>query len=223
MKSTIPMRIRVGSGSWDLELGEDLHEGRQREEDQDDHHHGRDDENDGRIDHGRPHPPYRVEVAAQVSRELLQGAFEVTGEFGDPDQVDIERRKHPGVLGQRFGEVLTALEVIQYRQNDSLEERRPRFLGDGREGPAHGNACVHEGRQLPGEEDDVRLRNPVEGRKVIRHRFLWGYRSELNDLETLQPQRLLGGRRPSGLDLPFTTLAGVRIGAVGKTRQAGPH
>ena len=78
-----------GQGQLNLELREDADKGRQSEEDQHQHHPGGNHQDHGGVDHGGAHPAQGIQVAAQVHGELLEGCFQVPGDFRHPDQVDV--------------------------------------------------------------------------------------------------------------------------------------
>src|SRR5438105_358281 len=85
------------------------------------------------------------------------------------------------------------------------------------------HAGPDEGRQLAGEEDDVGLGDVEKAGEVVRHRLLGRRRMDFDDLEPLQPERLLGGGGPGGIDPAIAPLTGLGVGPVGVTRHPCPR
>src|SRR5207237_10474663 len=104
------------------ELRENPDKGGQREEDKDDDDPGRDHQDDGWINHRGLNPARRIQVPPQLSRQLRQRGLQVTGELRDANQVDVERGENLGMFEQCLREVLAALEIVEDRQDDALEQ-----------------------------------------------------------------------------------------------------
>ena len=114
-------------------------------------------------------------------------------------------------------------QVVENLQDDALEEGARRLLGDGRERPAHGHAGADEGRQLAGEHDHVDARDVVEGGKVVGHRLARRGAAQADDLQALQPERLLRGRAAGRVDHALPADARLAVGPVGVARHRGPR